>query len=154
MRVKALKVIRSSHLSNDIVRPGDIGEVLTTSTERSGRKLLKVRWANGMEGVALPSDVEEIVTTFCEHQFCNGYCVGCNMEEPSLAIQENQTSSLLPAATVSLLPSDSEAASSSPRTVHPKLHGDRPGQELVGSLPLLSYFGFTLHGEFDLGGES
>ena len=126
MKVRALKVIRSSHLSNDIVKPGDIGEVLLTSLELSGRKLLKIRWENGMEGVALPSDVE-----FME--------VG----EPPLS----------PAATVSLLPSRGEAASSSSGTVHPKLHGDRPGQELVGSLPhFVSFFGMTFS-EFDMGGE-
>jgi hypothetical protein len=130
VRVKALKVIRSSHLSNDIVLPGDIGEVLTTSIELSGRKLLKVRWAK-WEGVALPSDVEELVATVCNCQFMNGYCVGCGVEEPSLAVQENP----LAALAASLLPSRSEAASSSPDTMHPVLHGDRLGQEPVGSLP-------------------
>jgi len=70
-----------------------------------------------------------------------------------MAIQETPLVAA-PAATASLLPSDGEAASSSSRTMHPKLHGDRPGQELVGSLPLLTYFGFTLHhSEFDVGGE-
>jgi len=58
MRVKAIKIIRSSHLSSDIVLPGMLGEVLTERIELTGRKLYRIRWSNGVECVALPTDIE------------------------------------------------------------------------------------------------
>ena len=61
MRVKAIKIIRSSHLSPDVVLPGMLGEVLTERIELTGRKLYRIRWSNGVECVALPTDLEEQV---------------------------------------------------------------------------------------------